>query len=298
MRLVLVVLVFALVAAAAAMLWQHRRYLHVRRDLAQDRQPLLYGGSSFHVLTFLHVRDGEDVIDAVRGLHASTRGLAGVRWVYAGKVALNGNASSQLGEVDWSAVVLLQYPSLEAYEEAARTEGYRRALARFAESYSQGFARSPWINLMIPQGLLVRRMQQVVTREPSSFPFESVAEGELPERARGFLERLRAERALGANAVVVANLVKRGTPAQQAADRGYVGRMMGAMAEGGYGPLHLGRAVRVEGDHDFDAVALVYYPGVDFFADMVRSRFFQGIIDGKQLGDTQASITVPILDRL
>jgi hypothetical protein len=31
---------------------------------------------------------------------------------------------------------------------------------------------------------------------------------------------------------------------------------------------------------------------------MGRSRFFQGIVGGKQLGDTQASVTVPILDRL
>jgi hypothetical protein len=62
--------------------------------------------------------------------------------------------------------------------------------------------------------------------------------------------------------------------------------------------MHIGRAVRVEADHDFDAVAIVYYPGVQFFADMLRSEFFQGIIGGKQLGDTQATITVPILDLL
>jgi hypothetical protein len=30
----------------------------------------------------------------------------------------------------------------------------------------------------------------------------------------------------------------------------------------------------------------------------LRSDFFQGIIGGKQLGDTQATITVPILDIL
>jgi hypothetical protein len=45
-------------------------------------------------------------------------------------------------------------------------------------------------------------------------------------------------------------------------------------------------------------VAIVYCPGVQFFADMLRSEFFQGIIGGKQLGDTQAVITVPILDLL
>jgi hypothetical protein len=31
---------------------------------------------------------------------------------------------------------------------------------------------------------------------------------------------------------------------------------------------------------------------------LARSTFFQGIIGGKSLGDTQTNLTVPILDRL
>ncbi len=84
--------------------------------------------------------------------------------------------------------------------------------------------------------------------------------------------------------------------------KGFCNRMMDGMAEGGYGPMHLGPAVRVEADDDldfdFDEVVLVYYPGVEFFADLARSTFFQGIIGGKTLGDTQTNLTVPILDRL
>jgi hypothetical protein len=49
---------------------------------------------------------------------------------------------------------------------------------------------------------------------------------------------------------------------------------------------------------EFDRVALVYYPGVQYFADMMRSRFYRDIVGDKQLADTQASITVPVLDRL
>ena len=45
-------------------------------------------------------------------------------------------------------------------------------------------------------------------------------------------------------------------------------------------------------------VAIVYYPGVRFFSSMIQSEFFQGIIGDKQLGDTQSTITVPVLDRL
>ena len=58
------------------------------------------------------------------------------------------------------------------------------------------------------------------------------------------------------------------------------------------------RAARGQGEAEFENVVLVYYPGVRFFADMVQSEFFQGIVGDKQLGDTQSTITVPVLDRL
>jgi hypothetical protein len=112
------------------------------------------------------------------------------------------------------------------------------------------------------------------------------------------LARLAAERELGRHAAVIVNLVREGSAEQQEADRGYVRQMFGLMAEGAHGPMHVGRAVRLESGADFDGVAIVYYPGVDYFADMARSRCYQGILGGKQLGDTQVSITVPILDRL
>ena len=38
--------------------------------------------------------------------------------------------------------------------------------------------------------------------------------------------------------------------------------------------------------------------GVELFAQMLLSDFFQDVYGNKQLGDTQAVITVPILDRL
>lgn len=298
MKLVLLVLVGLLLVASVAMVRQHQRYLHVRRDLVHDRQPLLYDSDAFHVLTLLRVDPGSDVIEAVRGLEAEAEGVEGGTWVYAGKVAVNGLRSSQVGDVEWSAAVLVQYPSRSAYEQAARSDVYQQALGRFTESYSHGLERGRAFNLVLPQLLLARRAQQWVTREPSSFPFVPVPESELPERATGLVERLFAERELGANAVLIVNLIKDGTPEQQAENGGYGWRMMGAMAEGGYGPMHIGRAVRLEGTADFDSVVLVYYPGVGFFADMVRSEFFRGIIGGKQLGDTLSSVTVPILDRL
>jgi hypothetical protein len=43
---------------------------------------------------------------------------------------------------------------------------------------------------------------------------------------------------------------------------------------------------------------IVYYPSLDFFANMIGSSYYQGIYGDKQLGDVQATITAPILDLL
>ena len=37
----------------AAVAWQHLRYLRVRRERLEDRQPLFYSGGAFHTVTFL-----------------------------------------------------------------------------------------------------------------------------------------------------------------------------------------------------------------------------------------------------
>jgi uncharacterized protein (DUF1330 family) len=286
---------------AALMLRQHLRYWRARRDPVQDRQSLFYPSASLHVLTFLELEPRGDVIESVRALRRETETLEGARWIYAGKAAANARSSAQLGEVDWGAVVLVQYPSEDSYRKAASSARYRAALARFPRSYSHGFWRPLALNLLLHQLFLARRIVQLVTRAPSHFPFEPAPAGELSSETpllEKVTEKLLAERALGARAAVVVNLTRPGTPEQQASDRRYVGKMMGAMAEGGYGPMHIGRAVTLEGSARFDNVAIVYYPGVEFFAAMARSRFFQAIIGSKQLGDAQSTITVPILARL
>ena len=63
-------------------------------------------------------------------------------------------------------------------------------------------------------------------------------------------------------------------------------------------PTHIGDAVTREGDAVFDNVVTVYYPGVEYFAEMVQSDFFTGIVGGKQLGDTLSSPTVSLLPHL
>lgn len=95
-------------------------------------------------------------------------------------------------------------------------------------------------------------------------------------------------------AVVIFNLIKPGSEAQRRADRSYSRKMLSGMAEGGYGPMHMGRAVTVEGDADFDQFVAVYYPGIDFVQRMIGSIFMSRIGGDKQLGDSLAVITVPI----
>ncbi|QUR68162.1 hypothetical protein [Mycobacterium spongiae] len=284
-------------AAGAAMLWQHLRYGRVRRTLVHEDQRLGASRGGFHVLMFLTVAPGADVIEELRVLRRVTRS-SGAAWIYAGKAVAAPRYSAQIGEKEWSAVVLLEFPSRAAYDRHAESEGMSTALGRFQEAYLQGFQRFSGLSAMFPQLLLAMRAVQIVGRRPSHFPFTPTRNPDVLQQADQLARRLRKEMEFGAHAIVIVNLIKRGTREQQAADRRYRMAMFGAMAEGGYGPLHLGRAVRIERNYEFDMVALVYYPGIEFFVDMIRSEYFQAIIGDKQLGDTQAVITVPILDRL
>lgn len=62
--------------------------------------------------------------------------------------------------------------------------------------------------------------------------------------------------------------------------------------------MHIGKPVTPEGDADFDQIAIVYYPGVEFFAEMVQSTFYTDISGDKQLGDILSSPSVPLLPHL
>ena len=93
MKRVLALLVLVLVVIAGAMAWQQSRYLDTRRNVVMDRQPMLYGGDVFHVVTFLRTRAEADVIDEVRSFHEASEGLEGAAWVYAGKAAMTSVSS-------------------------------------------------------------------------------------------------------------------------------------------------------------------------------------------------------------
>lgn len=294
-RIAIAFLLVVVLVAGFAMVWQYFRYVNLRRERVQDRQTVFHSSNAFHALTFLALSPGANVVEEVRALKRATNGSA-AKWIYAGKVALSPLHSKQIGEKDWNAVVLLEYPSREAYEQHAQSEELRRALGRYEEVYTQGFERSRSMSAMFPQLLLAMRAGQILRGRPSHFPFVRAQSTENFPEAPAFAARLSEEREFGGDAAVVVNLLKNGTPEQQAADRSYAASMFGAMAEGGYGPQHVGRAVRVERDYEFDQIAIVFYPGLNFFGDMILSDYYQEIYDDKQLGDSQAVITAPILD--
>ena len=55
---------------------------------------------------------------------------------------------------------------------------------------------------------------------------------------------------------------------------------------------------RYTGGGTVDQVIIVFYPGLEFFVEMVEGKFYQGIFGGKQLGDDLSTLTVPLLQHL
>ena len=293
------ILLIAVLLAVAA---QHFRYLRTRRDVVADRQELFHSASVFHVATLVALSPAQELLSAVRELVEAIEHDGGTP-IYAGKVAVNGLRSSQVPQDDWDAFVLAQYASREAYSTAAASPDYQKVRSSFASSYALGMQRWPWMNLAIPIGLLGRRALDIVKRTPSRYPFRRAADpgarsSEEQQQRAGLVEGLLANREYGKDAVVILNFIKNGTPEQRRANSGYGSEMFALMAEMGNGPMHVGAAVTLEGEADFDNVFIVYYPGVEYFAEMVQSEFFTGIVGGKQLGDTLATPTVPLLPHL
>ena len=287
----------ALVAIAA----QQYRYAKLRDDFVADRQAIFHSSSVFHVVTLLKLSAEQELLSAV-GSFADASEDAGGHVVYAGKVFQSGS-STQVPYEDWDAFVLVQYPSQDAYETVAADPAYRQERGHFASSYVHGMQRSAAFNLFIPIVLLYKRVMDYATFTPNRYPFERVAlQGDLPAEVRNqralMLERLAENREYGRDAVVILNFHKEGDASERESMGNYGDAMFDLMAESGNGPVHLGSGVTVEGDASFDNVVIVYYPGVDYLAELVQSKYFIGIVGGKRLGDAMGMLSVPLLPHL
>lgn len=294
------IIAILLVLIVSAMLWQHVRYLRARRSIVQDQQAIFHSPSSFHVVTFLKTGEGVGVIPEVGRLRREIEASGSAHMVYAGQAAFTVE-SSQLGPQAWDAVVLVQYPSRESYEAEAKSVRPREALAAFSETYSYGVQRNPVVNLLVPQMLLGLRLVDIVRGNWNVEELTPMPASENPEQMRLFKSRiadLLQLQPVNDEAVVIFNLMQPGNEDQRSANSSYGRKMMTRMAALAHGPVHIGKAVPLEGEARFEQVAVVYYPGVRYFAELVGSRFFQGIIGDKQLGDTLVVPTVPILSQL
>ena len=296
-------LIALLVVFAAAVAWQHHRYLRTRRDRVDDRQALFYRGTPFHAVALLKLpaaegRSGE--LAALGALRDAIEVPGGGQVVYAGLVGLTMAPSAQLDN-DWSAVLFAEYPSQEAFERNRTSPAWEELRARCERSHLSGFRRPAIPNLLIPILLGALRLRDIALRRPRILPFTPVPDADaIPElqMKRKEMDVLDEYRDIRDDAVVIVNWLLPGDAEQRAADRAYTGEMTRGMAEGGYGPMHIGRAVTIEGDSRFRQFAAVYYPGIDHMQAMIGSRFMNGIARGKQLGDTLAIATIPVLSKL
>ncbi|MCH2172904.1 hypothetical protein MK489_19175 [Myxococcota bacterium] len=287
-------------ALLAAGVWQQLRYWRVRRERLEDLQPFIYPGATFHTVTFLKVdtalgRKGE--FAALRALRRVIEASNGGRVVYAGLVGVNMAASTQLPN-DWSAVVLAQYPSKEAFQRQYEAAELSHILSGCERSYVHGFQRPMLLNLLLPLALGLMRVRDIVLRRAPILPFEPLAyEDALPpiQAKRREILCLDDYRDIRDDAILIVNLIQPGTAQQREADRAYTRAMMSGMAEGGYGPMHMGRAVSVDGEFQYKQFVAVYYPGIDHMHAMIGSSFMNRVGPGKQLGDTLAVATIPVL---
>lgn len=287
-------LAFVLVVASV-MLWQHGRYRDFRQAHAQDRQSTFYSGDALHVVWLLQLAPGQSLEPSLRRFVGAVEEASGTP-IYAGRAAGSTIVSNEFDTSAWDGVLVAQFPSREAYD-AASLEAVR---APFLRSHAQGFTRPVMINLALPQVLLGVRLVDLVTLQPSIFPLVPDPDVRVDDpRSKRFVELFEALHADSEEGLVFVNLIQAQTSEQQADNVGvHPRKMMRAMAEGVYGPLHMGEAVKLEGDAEFDRVAINYYPGVEFFRSLMGSTFIQETIGRYEPSGWEAMPTVPILDRL
>ncbi|MEO1043571.1 MAG: hypothetical protein AAFX52_14915 [Pseudomonadota bacterium] len=279
----------------------HQAFEQQRRQIVHDRQAAFHSSEVFHVVGMLRLAHDGDIIAALNPLYRAVEDNDHAEIVYAGEVIVNALSSEQLSQqfnedVAWSASILIQFESKDHFEQFVADPTMQQAVAPFDAVYWQGMKRSAIRNLMLPQIINSRRLFRTVTFKRKIMPF---IPAEIDPRRMSVREELaRASLDRGKDAIVIVNFTKDGTSAERKADAAYLSAMLDLMSEVNNGPIHTGDSVTVEGNAEFDYVALVYYPGSGYFNDMTGSTFYQSIYTNKQVADTQSSITVPVLHLL
>jgi hypothetical protein len=281
-------------------LWSHSK---LRRSVLFDRQDLFHSSDAFHIVSALKLKSGQELLE---GVSRYVKGVEqqGAEVIYAGKVAFpRPRKSRQMPDLEWEAFVVSQYATRDAWETAAVSANYKGLKNEFTRVWSLGMQRKARLNFVVSLYMLQRRVRHFLSRKPATYPFKPVevpAERSLQVTAqRDLLDKTVAENeAFSEDALIIINFQKLGDARQRSANSKYGDSMMSMLSEVGHGPVHMGRAVSLEDDVDFDQVAIVSYPGIKYFTEMVQSKFYTSIFGGKQLGDDLSSPTVPILQHL
>jgi hypothetical protein len=278
---------------------QHVRYLSIRRNSAQDKQSLFHSREAFHLITYFDIRDGEKILPATRAYLEKACKSGKPKLIYAGHAAYV-LQSNQLGEHQWDGVLLHQYTSRAAYEHDAEVLQLCAAEA-FCDHHFHGMKRNRLFSLLFPLLLLRLRIVDILSGKWRVEPLLRMSDfkkSSETEAWRRRVSRLRALHKINPHGLMVFNLVKNGNAKQRKADETYNRLMMSRMAALDHGPMHIGRAVGVQGNARFDSSCIVYYPSADYFADLLSSEYYQGIVDKNQVGDTMVVPTVPVTEQL
>jgi len=301
---IMLVTICVLVAMAVLVVGaQLRNHSKLRRRVLFDRQDLFHSSDAFHVVSALKLKPGQELLEGV-GRYVKGVEQQGAKVIYAGKVAFpRPRKSQQMPDLEWEAFIVAQYATRDAWETAAASANYVGLKSEFTRIWSLGMQRETTRNLVVSLSMLQRRIRHFFSGAPVTYPFEPVevpADNSRQAAAqRTLLEQVVTENeAFSEDALVIINFQKLGDARQKSANAKYGNSMMSMLSEVGHGPVHMGRAVSLEDDVDFDQVVIVSYPGIKYFAEMVQSKFYTGIFGGKQLGDDLSSPTVPILQHL
>ena len=293
------VLLGVCIAFLAVVVIQHLRYLSIRRNSAQDMQAPFHRRDVFHVITFFDIRDGEKILQATESYLRKIRGIGQSRLIYAGHAAFVLPAA-QLGEQLWDGVFMHEYKSRAEYERVA-DQLKRRAAECFHDYHFHGMRRNRVFSLLIPVLLLRIRITALLRGKRRLPPLEHMPAFKKSSDYglwRQRVARLRAHGKINSDGLVVFSLIKRGNAEQRKAHEVYSRQMMSRMSTMDHGPLHIGHAVGIQGNARFDDAYIVHYPSANYFADLLSSEFYQGIVQGKQVADTVVVPTIPITDQL
>lgn len=296
-NIALTIILGLIVVLASIMTWQHQRYASARLQYVQDHQSAFYNSGTFHAMIFFKVADDADVISMASDLVSTLETNNAGKLIYVGQSAFT-NGTTSVSNTQWSGVVLMQYAARGSFDAVLKSETFRSALGRFESTYAHGMNRPGLLNVMMNQALLALAVMDIFTGGEAAEPLVAVKDEDLGPgvlRLREIEERLRALAPINDEAILVFNLSRPGTDEQQAADASYGRKMITRMARGAHGPLHIGEAVSLDDQSGFENAVLVYYPGANYFADLITSTFFTGIIGDKQLGENLSMPTVPII---